>query len=122
VCDYEIGLRNAVQTVWPSSTVRGCQFHFKQSLWRALQRTDLVPEYNVLNSPVRKSFKILGAFPLLPEDQNLTDVKITQHMMKEPPPPRARKWVLYDEKLKRIVDDFENYELVDYLTAIGNLI
>ena len=58
----------------------------------------------------------------LKKEQNLTDVKITQHMMREPSPPRARKWVLYDEKLKRIVDDFENYELVDYLTAIGNLI
>ena len=31
--DYEIGLHNVVQTVWPYSTVRGCQFHFKQSLW-----------------------------------------------------------------------------------------
>ena len=58
----------------------------------------------------------------LKKEQTLTDVKITQHMMREPPPLRARKWVLYDEKLKRIVDDFENYELVDYLTAIGNLI
>ena len=60
---------DAIQSIWPSSTVRGCQFHFKQSLWRALQRTDLVPEYNVLESPVRKYFKILGAFPFLPEDQ-----------------------------------------------------
>ena len=68
LCDYEVGLHNAILSVWPSSSVRGCQFHFKQSLWKALQRTDLVPEYNVLNSNIRKFFKILGAFPFLPED------------------------------------------------------
>ena len=31
-------------------------------------RIDLVPEYNVLESPIRKYFKILGVFPFLPED------------------------------------------------------
>ena len=59
---------------------------------------------------------------LLEEGKNLTDVKMTQHLMRQPPPPRARKWIIYDEKLKRIVDDFESYDLVDYLTAIGNVI
>lgn len=54
LCDYETGLHNAIQTVWPSTTLRGCYFHYKQALWRALQRTDLVPEYNVLDSDVRK--------------------------------------------------------------------
>ena len=68
LCDYEVGLHNAILSVWPSSSVRGCQFHFKQSLWKALQRTDLVQKYNVLNSNIRKFFKILGAFPFLPED------------------------------------------------------
>ena len=58
----------------------------------------------------------------LKKEQNLTDVKMTQHLMRQPPPPRARKWIIYDEKLKRIVDDFESYDLVDYLTAIGNVI
>ena len=56
------------------------------------------------------------------KEQNLTDVKMTQHLMRQPPPPRARKWIIYDEKLKRIVDDFESNDLVDYLNAIGNVI
>ena len=38
LADYELGLRNAIQEVWPSATVRGCYFHFKQSLWRNFQR------------------------------------------------------------------------------------
>ena len=36
------------------------------------------------------------------------------------PPPRARKWIIHDEKLKWIVHDFESYDLVDYLTVIDD--
>jgi hypothetical protein len=52
-----------------STQARGCLIPFKESLRRALQHIDLVSEYQVLESPVRKFFKILGVFPFLPEDQ-----------------------------------------------------
>jgi hypothetical protein len=38
------------------------------------------------------------------------------------PLPRARKLVLYYEKLMRIFDDFENNELVDYLTMLLSIL
>ena len=66
LCDYEIGLQNAVRAAWPQATLRGCYFHFSQALWRNLQAHDLVPEYNVPNSQVNFFFKILTAFPFIP--------------------------------------------------------
>ena len=50
LCDYEVGLRNSVAAVWPTTTVRDCYFHFKQCLWRNFARLDLVPEYQVVGS------------------------------------------------------------------------
>ena len=32
LCDYEKGLHNAILTTWPSTSVRGCFFHYKQAL------------------------------------------------------------------------------------------
>ena len=68
LCDYEIGLHNAVTNKWPNTTLRGCHFHYTQALWRHLQRVDLVPEYQVENSPIRVAFKMLTALPFVPEN------------------------------------------------------
>ena len=57
----ERALINAAEKSWPTTTKRGCFFHHKQALWRKLQQHDLVPEYNVENSAVRKSFQMIGA-------------------------------------------------------------
>ena len=68
LCDYERALQNAVLSAWPSTTIRGCYFHFKQCLWRRFAQSDLVPEYQVLGSQIRKSFQMIGALPFLPLD------------------------------------------------------
>ena len=69
LCDYEIGLHNAVTNTWPNTTLRGCHFNYTQALWRHLQRLDdLVPEYQVENSPIRATFKMLTALPFVPEN------------------------------------------------------
>ena len=73
LCDFERGLHNAISSVWPSATIGGCYFHFKQALWRKLQAFDLVPEYKVLSSPVRKWFKTIGALPFM-EPGSVVDV------------------------------------------------
>ena len=40
---------------------------------------------------------------------------------REPPEPRAAKWVRYDQQLQRIVDNYDDYsDKMDYLRAIGN--
>ena len=59
--------------MWPSATIRGCYFHFKQALWRKLQAFDLVPEYRVLSSTARRWFKTIGALPFM-EPGSVVDV------------------------------------------------
>ena len=39
-----------------------------QALWTHLLRVDLVPEYQVKNSPLRPAFKMLTALPFVPEN------------------------------------------------------
>ena len=59
---------NAIEEVWPSATVRGCYFHFKQALWRNFHRFDLTLEYQVIGSDIRKSVQRIGALPFVPEE------------------------------------------------------
>ena len=64
-CDYEHALHNPIVNTWPSVTLRDCFFHYCQALWRKLQQSDLVPEYEVDNSPVRTYFKMMCALPFV---------------------------------------------------------
>ena len=67
LCDYKFALHNAIAQTWPSASVQGCHFHYSQALWRRLQREDLVPEYQVENSPIRKAF---NTYCLAPSQTN----------------------------------------------------
>ena len=49
----------------PSVTLYGCFFTI---VWCKLQQSDLVPEYEVDDSPVRTYFKMMCALPFVPED------------------------------------------------------
>ena len=208
--DYELAIHNAVAEVCPSTTRRGCNFHFKQSLLKHLRQCDLIEEYRIENSPVRDGFAKMGALafvpveevervwrnlkPLLPADmvsfisyfestwvgtsttsphfshdmwnqhdaslmliprssniaegwhhgfhsmlscsnptlwkfldalkseQALTDQKLARRKLRQLPEPRAPKWINYDQRLQKIVDDFESYtNVLDYLEAVGNM-
>jgi hypothetical protein len=54
-------------------------------------------------------------------EQGLTDQKITDRLMRRPPPPRAAKWVRYDAQLESFMQAYDNqeYEVLDYLTAVS---
>ena len=69
LCDYEKGLRNAILTVWPSTTLRGCYFHFTKATFKHLVDLGLKSEYEVEGSDIRKWYKIISALPFLPEDE-----------------------------------------------------
>lgn len=66
-CDYELAIHNAVAEVWPASTLRGCYFHHKKSLFLKLQQHDLSTEYAVPDSEIRNAFKMIGAIAFVPE-------------------------------------------------------
>lgn len=70
--DYELAIHNAVSSVWPSSTRRGCFFHFKKALFRNLVQSNLGEEYSVPDSDIRKSFALMGALAFVPENDVLT--------------------------------------------------
>ena len=72
LCDYEIGLRNACSSTWPSSTVRGCYFHFTKATFKHLVDLGLKTEYDVEGSDVRRYYKIISALPFIPEDEVLS--------------------------------------------------
>ena len=61
-----MAIHNAVATVLPSPTRRGCNFHFKENLFKHLQQCDLVEEYKIENSPVRQNFAMMGAIAFVP--------------------------------------------------------
>ena len=92
--DYERALMNAVEKTWPTTTRRGCFFHHKQALWKKMQHHDLVPEYNVENSPVRKAFQMIGAIAFV----DLGDVQDTWALLKPTVPPEMEFFAHYYER------------------------
>ena len=65
--NYELVIHNAVAEVWPSTTRRGCNFHYKKALLKHLKRTDIWEEYLIENSPIREFFAMTGAIAYVPE-------------------------------------------------------
>ncbi len=45
VCDFELALILAIETELPGVRVRGCYFHFSQSLWRKFASLGLLSQY-----------------------------------------------------------------------------
>ena len=63
-------------------------------------------------------WKFLEALKL---EQGLTDQKITERLMRRPPPQRAAKWIRYDSLLESFMQAYDNqeYEVIDYLSAVS---
>ena len=91
--DYEDALRRAVVSIWPSTSIRGCYFHFKQALWRRFQQSDLVPEYEVPGSDVRTAFRLVGALPFVPLD----DLDLAWRLLKPTLPTDMTEFASYFE-------------------------
>ena len=61
-------------------------------------------------------------FDCLKLEQDLIDVKLTKRLLREPPEPRAPKWIRFDQQIQRIVDSYDDYtSIIDYLRAVGCL-
>ena len=60
----------------------------------------------------------------LKREQDLTDVKLTRRLMKDPPEPRApkSKWIRYDSRLQRVLNSYDiDYDIIDFLKVVGNM-
>lgn len=67
--DFEMAAMNAARATFPDATIRGCLFHFSQSVWRSVVREGLKDEY--LNRAVSNQFRQLMALSFVPLEHNL---------------------------------------------------
>ena len=45
IIDFEKAAINAFQIEWPTTTVKGCYFHFTQNVWPKIQELGLQTDY-----------------------------------------------------------------------------
>ena len=65
ICDFEKALHTALETDLPQTRIRGCYFHFNQSLWRRVQEFGLVRAYRI-NNRTKKIIRKVMAVGFLP--------------------------------------------------------
>jgi len=65
VVDFELGMITAVETEFPQSSIRGCFFHFCQSIWRRVQQEGLARHYD-RNRYLKDLIRKLMAIAFLP--------------------------------------------------------
>jgi MULE transposase domain len=67
IVDFELAAIDAIATVFPQATVKGCTFHFRQALMRHVADEGLRPAYNANDPPVvRDWIRQLMGMTLLP--------------------------------------------------------
>ena len=59
---------------------------------------------------------------VLKKQQNLTDWKKAQRLTSRPPPPQQKKWRDYSQRLNTIIDNYDDYDRLDYLKCVGTMI
>ncbi len=65
ICDFEMSLRNAIEAEFPNASVKGCYFHYCQSIWRNVQKHGLTSSYR-RNRSVRKIIKKIMSLGYIP--------------------------------------------------------
>ena len=55
-------------------------------------------------------------------EHSLTELKIVKHFARTAPPPRQKKWIDYDERLQKVVENFDDHTILRYLKVVGSLI
>ncbi|XP_060065583.1 uncharacterized protein LOC132545918 [Ylistrum balloti] len=65
--DFEVAVHNAIRQTFPGITMKGCFFHFIQSVWQKAQTTGLQTLYRD-NEDVRALIRRAAVLPLVPMD------------------------------------------------------
>ena len=56
-------------------------------------------------------------------EQSVTDLKITRHLNWDPPPRRHAKWIRYDERLDKVVNDYETYaDVMQFMKVVAAML
>ena len=65
IMDFEVAAMNAWEEVFPNIQVKGCLFHYGQSIWRKIQNLGLSAAYNN-HEEFGKWARLIFALPLIP--------------------------------------------------------
>lgn len=65
VCDYEIGLVNALKHSFPDTHIQGCNFHLAQCVWRGIQSAGLQTDYSE-DEEMALNLRMLSALSYVP--------------------------------------------------------
>ena len=101
VLDFELASINAFQTEFPNIEVKGCYFHFNQSLWKHVQSLGIVRAYRN-DRRVKKLIKKIMALAFLP----LAVLRINYQQMRNSN--RTRRLVARYPNLNDFMVYFEN--------------
>ena len=53
-------------------------------------------------------------------EQAITDTKISRYLNREPAPRRQAKWIRYDERLERVINDYDSYaDVMEFLKVVA---
>ena len=66
-CYRVVTVHLSVDLVWPSTTIRGRLFHFKQAIIRHAYSMGLKADYDTIGNPIRSAIQMLGAHAWVPE-------------------------------------------------------
>lgn len=67
--DLEISMHKAVRILWPTCSIKVCNFHLGQCWFRKLQSLGLTQEYRAQDSEIGNWLKIFFSMPALPKDE-----------------------------------------------------
>ena len=67
VCDFEVALWKAIQSVFPQTSIRGCYFHWTQAVFKHITENGLKDAYSSVETSRTFLRKVLS-LPLLPSE------------------------------------------------------
>jgi hypothetical protein len=65
--DFEQGMVNAINNVFPQALVKGCHFHYAQNIWKKVKKYNLVTLSKQEN--IRRQIANIIALPLIPPNE-----------------------------------------------------
>lgn len=93
--DFEIANINACREAFPQAQIHSCLFHFEQSMFKNIQKLELVQYYRDLENPeIRNSLLQFMALPFVPLDEILT----VFNELKDDAPDEVEDFVQYLER------------------------
>ena len=97
---------------------------YSNDMWNQHDASQLmIPRSSNITEGWHHGFPSIWKFlDCLKAEQALTDVKLTKRILREPPEPRAPRWIRFDQQIQRIVDSYDDYtSTIDFQRAVGCL-